>query len=1306
MNHMIPPLEHLWKLFRACMLTCILMTEGGLVQAGTHYWSGAGANNLWSNPDNWDVGGRPFSGEINCFLIFPSASGYVSVQDIPNLLIARMTLQHDSYIFTTSGGAKFTFRGGVSLSSAGYFTTFNSSASIELQGTNEWSISAPGYLGINGPITGTGNLVKEGDGTLALGGAAANTASGFTQVNEGELRLAKSAGITAIAGPLIISTNAVYNASQTAKVVSFANHQIADTSPITLRATGLLDLNGSQESIGALTILGGTIKTGSGTLTFLEDILCDGPAINGSNTGSDLYGNLSLGAQTRTFTTTAFGSLSVFGNITGAAGAGITKKGAGGMGLFGTNSYSGLTMVSEGSLGAGTVAGNSKTPLGTTAGGTVVASGARLSIAALDVGLESLQLNGDPEGRTPVVLTVIGDCSWAGPVSLAAAATNTIRVLNIPAQTGATMNFSGVISGPGHLRFQGELQNGADCGLTLSGNAANSYSGSTLIDTGTLRLNKSSGINAIAGPLLIGTNGYTSVKNTKVISLASHQISDAASVSLRTPGALNLNGFNESVGTLEMLGGAVETGTGTLTLLSDIQCDGPEHEIPVPSIFEGKLSLGSKSRLFTIHPRATLWIGAELSGAAGVGFTKTGEGSMDLWGPNTYSGLTVVEKGSLSAGHAFYFNETPLGSTAAGTLVKAGGFLNINSVDIGDESLTLQSDPSVNGAQLNSYGFCTWTGPISVSSAVAIYNRGGTLSLSGPISGSGSIRFLVASEAGSSITLSGPSPNTYLGKTELIGGPLLLNKPDGVISIPGELELMQVLGSSTSMMLLHSEQIGDKAAVFLDAGSSLNLNNLPETIGSLAGGGLVNTLFSTLTVGGNNLDTTFTGSIGGSGAVTLVKQGSGVLILPTAQTYLGRTRVIDGTLLVHGSLLSPTSVSNGAVLGGSGVMTTLASTNAIVSPGGSPGRLSTKDFALNSSTLKIELNGPNPGTGYDQLHVDGSVALITSKLQVSAGFSSKVGDQFLIVENDGAELIVGRFIGLPQDAVLNTEAGSFQISYTAGTGNDIVLTRINTAPGITDLSVTPFVEEGGTVSVNGTIQDPDLGDTFTLTIKWGDGSPAEIIPIVAGSKTLHAEHVYTDDKPGAAASDNYTIEYVLTDSAGSPALGNLNVVVGNVPPSIPKPSAEGVKAGATLTKTITFVDPGTDAWSATVNYGDGSGVQSLPVGAGHTVALNHVFPTNGVYGVTVSVKDDDNEVGTTGFDVVVGLELSILPRNATHALVRWPALFTGFTLQRSESSITESSWQSVPEAPALIGEYWQVTVPHNNGAGFFRLLQP
>ena len=55
-------------------------------------------------------------------------------------------------------------------------------------------------------------------------------------------------------------------------------------------------------------------------------------------------------------------------------------------------------------------------------------------------------------------------------------------------------------------------------------------------------------------------------------------------------------------------------------------------------------------------------------------------------------------------------------------------------------------------------------------------------------------------------------------------------------------------------------------------------------------------------------------------------------------------------------------------------------------------------------------------------------------------------------------------------------------------------------------------------------------------------------------------------------------------------------------------------------------DPGTDTWTATVDYGDGSGSQALPL-TGKTFELSHVYADNGSYTVTVTVNDDDGGSG-------------------------------------------------------------------------------
>ena len=68
--------------------------------------------------------------------------------------------------------------------------------------------------------------------------------------------------------------------------------------------------------------------------------------------------------------------------------------------------------------------------------------------------------------------------------------------------------------------------------------------------------------------------------------------------------------------------------------------------------------------------------------------------------------------------------------------------------------------------------------------------------------------------------------------------------------------------------------------------------------------------------------------------------------------------------------------------------------------------------------------------------------------------------------------------------------------------------------------------------------------------------------------------------------------------------------------------ATNLLPGETYTATGSFTDPGSDPWTATVDYGDGSGVKPLAL-VGKTFALSHVYAAAGSFTVTVRVSDDD-----------------------------------------------------------------------------------
>jgi autotransporter-associated beta strand protein len=196
--------------------------------------------------------------------------------------------------------------------------------------------------------------------------------------------------------------------------------------------------------------------------------------------------------------------------------------------------------------------------------------------------------------------------------------------------------------------------------------------------------------------------------------------------------------------------------------------------------------------------------------------------------------------------------------------------------------------------------------------------------------------------------------------------------------------------------------------------------------------------------------TTLSGNIGQSGSGRgLTKAGADTLTLAGTNTYPGTTTVTAGTLLVKGSQAgSAVTVKAGATLAGTGMVGTVtAVSGAQVAPGagtGLPGILTAAALTLPSgSTFNVALNGTTAGSGYSQLTASGTINLTGSTLSVSLGFTPAIGNSFTIIDNTGASAVVGTFNGLAQNGTFTLGGMMFQISYTGGDGNDVVLTRIS-----------------------------------------------------------------------------------------------------------------------------------------------------------------------------------------------------------------------------------------------------------------------
>jgi len=182
--------------------------------------------------------------------------------------------------------------------------------------------------------------------------------------------------------------------------------------------------------------------------------------------------------------------------------------------------------------------------------------------------------------------------------------------------------------------------------LVLGGTDANVYGGATTVNNGVFLLSKPDGVNAIPGNITVQNPVGTGQANLKLN--ASNQIADTSSVTLLqstgtgTPnGQFTLNGFSETIGSLNSVGGAgiVQNGAaeGTSTLSINAQVD--------PSSFTGILQDGATA------PLAVSILGPQ---------------PVSLSGASTYTGGTTVS-GSLVV------NNTTGSATGTGTVTVTSG---------------------------------------------------------------------------------------------------------------------------------------------------------------------------------------------------------------------------------------------------------------------------------------------------------------------------------------------------------------------------------------------------------------------------------------------------------------------------------------------------------------------------------------------------------------------------------------------------------------------------------------------------------
>lgn len=208
----------------------------------------------------------------------------------------------------------------------------------------------------------------------------------------------------------------------------------------------------------------------------------------------------------------------------------------------------------------------------------------------------------------------------------------------------------------------------------------------------------------------------------------------------------------------------------------------------------------------------------------------------------------------------------------------------------------------------------------------------------------------------------------------------------------------------------------------------------------------------------------------------------------------------SGTLTVSQPITRPASTNvnltssgdvnfNFSLSSGGGSVTVTPGLNHKVSAA-TPGN----DVAMSATGLLSFANSPtlsliiNTTSQYDQLGVAGQVNLTGVGLEFQGTPTISGTPTFIIVNNDGADPVVGIFTGLPEGAVLSNFAGSGRsgvISYHGGDGNDVTIAISAVSPAeiaVEQPAGTDLMNNSSTIDF-GNVPNGDTSGAKTFTIR-------------------------------------------------------------------------------------------------------------------------------------------------------------------------------------------------------------------------------
>ncbi|ELR1830761.1 autotransporter-associated beta strand repeat-containing protein [Salmonella enterica] len=669
-------------------------------------------------------------------------------------------------------------------------------------------------------IGGTGRVEKSGDDTLTLSGS--NTYTGGTLISDGTL---VASNVEALG-----TGDVTNNATLELNTGGTFDNAISGSGQVEKSGDDVLTLSGANSYSGGTLISDGTLVASNVEALGTGDVTDD--ATLELNTGGDFINNI------------------------GGTGR-VEKSGDDKLTLSGSNTYTGGTLISSGTLVA-----NDVNALGT----GDVTDNATLMLNTGGDFTNNIGGTGRVEKSGDDALTLSGSNTYTGGtlISGGTLVANDVNALgtgditdNATLALNAVGDFDNAISGSGKVEKSG------DDALTLSG--SNTYTGGTLISSGTLVASNVEALgtgdvtdnatlelntggtfdNAISGSgqvvksgdetlTLSGSNTYTGGTLISGGTLVASNVEALGSGDVTNDAVLELNTDGDFDNAIGGTGRVEKSGDDALTL------SGSNTYTGGTTINDGTLIATSVDALGTgdVTDNAVLELNTggtfdnAISGSGQV--EKSGDDVLTLSGANSYSGGTLISDGTLVANDVNALGTGDVTDNAVLELNTGGDFDNAISgsgqvVKSGDETLTLSGANSYTGGTLISGGTLVATSVEALGSgdvtdnAVLELNTGGTFD--NAISGSGQ----VVKSGDKTLTLSGA--NSYTGGTTISGGTLVASNVEALGS--GDIDNYASLQLNASGQFVTANlTTHDNAITAIGAGSALRANTLTQEANS------------------------------------------------------------------------------------------------------------------------------------------------------------------------------------------------------------------------------------------------------------------------------------------------------------------------------------------------------------------------------------------------------------------------------------------------------------------------------------------